>query len=196
MPECEAYGKNRERETLTQEVGKLAQTWCHVVSATLYSQSESVIWMYRKEFLNSLMLKLSVHWTRFPSYCCCPHPPTHKIGICGNTRVMDMWWSSELAMKELALPVVFTVYVLSSHSALYLNIYPVPLHPVKCVSYHPVWLVMGEDSSHCFHFLPPHSHFLTPHLTPCKLPSNASSLMKRGFPRSTKSSKSTGLFSA
>lgn len=43
MPERVTYGKNRERETLIQEVGKLAQTWWYVVSATLYSQGESVI---------------------------------------------------------------------------------------------------------------------------------------------------------
>ena len=83
MPERVTYGKNRERETLIQEVGKLAQTWWYVVSATLYSQGESVIWMYRKEFPNFLMLKLSVDWTRFPSYCCCPPPPP--------TQNRDLW---------------------------------------------------------------------------------------------------------
>lgn len=74
-------------------------------------------------------------------------------------------------MKELTLPVVLTVYVLSSHSALHLNIYPILLHPVECVSYHSVWLVVGEDSSYCFHFLSllSHSHHALQAAVQCQL---------------------------
>lgn len=86
-----------------------------------------------------------------------------------------------------------TVYVLSSLLLITSTRALIPLHPAKCTGYNSVCTAMGENSSHSLLLL---SHFLIPHLTPCKLASDASCLMKQGFPRSAKRSKYTGLFSS
>lgn len=88
---------------------------------------------------------------------------------------------------------IMTVSVISSHSTPCLNTYPVPLHPAKCTSRHSVFPITGENSSHSLLSLS-HSTFSLLNSSPHTL--QASCLMKRGFPRSTKSSTSTDLFSS
>lgn len=108
---------------------------------------------------------------------------TSRVWICGS-----IWKQA----GELALSLVMKTYLFSSPSFHYRNTQPIALHLVKCMSCNSTCPLMGENSSRS---LLSHSHSVSSLLNSpsCALQVGCS-LMKQGFPRSTKSSKSTGLF--